>query len=218
MLESKIKTLLKAYKSAKDHNKQTGVSPCIVPFEDILDDLFGDRPMMGRSNTINVSSRSSATPLSPKRKCPPSFYENSAEKSLAISSSAPIADTAITMSSVSVAGPSTVPDRNFVVASPGSTAAMSSSVPKPSLKESLLRRRKSTKELLKEKEISCRKEIAVEKEKAKLERLKLKFEFLSKIEDRRDERTKQILDQKRELFHIELADRNRRQQEQFSQK
>lgn len=47
--------LLKAFKTARDNNCQTGAAVCVVPFMVQMEDLFGDRPMMSSSHTIGIS-------------------------------------------------------------------------------------------------------------------------------------------------------------------
>ena len=47
-----MKSLVRAYKSAKDNETQTGASPAVVPFQAELDEIFGDRPITGRSDVV----------------------------------------------------------------------------------------------------------------------------------------------------------------------
>lgn len=47
--------LLKAFKTARDNNSQTGAAACVVPFMEQMEDLFGDRPMLSSNHTIGIS-------------------------------------------------------------------------------------------------------------------------------------------------------------------
>lgn len=199
MLEGKIKSLLRAYKSAKDHNTETGAARYVVPYMKEMDDLFGDRPMMGRANTINVSARCSATPLKPK--CMSAIFPASpvplelgidvTELSLPADTSSATA-TDIIPSSVSIILPSSSPGPSSslqIATSPMAVAGLSSPISKiipdsdkDRLNSRLLRHRKSAKVIAKEKEELCRKENFAEKEKCKMERLQLKIEFLKEEE------------------------------------
>lgn len=48
-----MKSLMRSYKSAKDNAKSTGASTPVFPFLELMDDIFGDRPVAGCSHTIN---------------------------------------------------------------------------------------------------------------------------------------------------------------------
>lgn len=54
MVQTKIATLLRAYKAAADNERQTGSAPCVTPFMDIMDDLFGNRPIISNRHTLNM--------------------------------------------------------------------------------------------------------------------------------------------------------------------
>lgn len=232
MLEGKIKSLLRAYKSAKDHNAETGAARSVIPYMKEMDDLFGDRPMMGRANTINVSARCSATPLKPKcmsrsailpaSPVPPEVGIDVTELSFpARTSSATATDTIPSSVSIILSSSSPGPSSSRQIAtSPMAVAGLSmpisriiSDSDKDTLNSRLLKHRKSAKIIAKEKEELCRKEHFAEKEKCKMERLQLKIEFLREIENRREERAERALAQIRNLAEIELAERNRRHQE-----
>ncbi|XP_054091508.1 uncharacterized protein LOC105219286 [Zeugodacus cucurbitae] len=51
-----MRTLLSAYKSAKDNERQTGTSPCTVPYMQEMDDIFGDSSMVSVNHTINIGT------------------------------------------------------------------------------------------------------------------------------------------------------------------
>ncbi|XP_067636214.1 uncharacterized protein [Eurosta solidaginis] len=56
-LEAKIRTLLIAYKSAKDNNRQTGATYCQAPFIEEMDEIFGREPIISNSHSLNLGSR-----------------------------------------------------------------------------------------------------------------------------------------------------------------
>ncbi|XP_055851890.1 uncharacterized protein LOC129916123 [Episyrphus balteatus] len=49
-------TLLRAYKCAKDNAGATGASPCTPPFYEEMEEIFGDKPIHTRSESINIGS------------------------------------------------------------------------------------------------------------------------------------------------------------------
>ncbi|XP_055914407.1 uncharacterized protein LOC129947752 [Eupeodes corollae] len=55
-LEVKMQTLLRVYNDAKDNSSKTGASPCTVPFWEEMEDLFGDKPIHSKAETINFGS------------------------------------------------------------------------------------------------------------------------------------------------------------------
>lgn len=57
MLESKLRTLLNAYKAAKDNERQTGASPCPPPYMEEMDAIFGDRAHICSVNSIELGFR-----------------------------------------------------------------------------------------------------------------------------------------------------------------
>ncbi|XP_055910404.1 uncharacterized protein LOC129944763 [Eupeodes corollae] len=52
-LEVKIQTLVRAYKYAIDNNNRTGAAPCVAPFMEKMDELFGSKPIV--TNVHNVT-------------------------------------------------------------------------------------------------------------------------------------------------------------------
>lgn len=50
-----MKSLLRSYKTAKDNSNRTGAPTPIFPFLELMDDIFGDRPLTSCSHTINSS-------------------------------------------------------------------------------------------------------------------------------------------------------------------
>ncbi|XP_067638306.1 uncharacterized protein [Eurosta solidaginis] len=56
-LEAKMRTLLIAYKSAKDNNRQTGATYCQAPFMEEMDEIFGRKPIISNAHTLNLGSR-----------------------------------------------------------------------------------------------------------------------------------------------------------------
>ncbi|XP_055920512.1 uncharacterized protein LOC129952101 [Eupeodes corollae] len=57
-LEVKMQTLLRAYRDAKDNNGRTGASPCIAPFLEEMDELFGKKPNFAKSDSYNFGAKS----------------------------------------------------------------------------------------------------------------------------------------------------------------
>lgn len=53
--ESKLKSLLRAYKQASDNANRTGAGRSFVPFEKELDELFENRPIVSHNHTIGIS-------------------------------------------------------------------------------------------------------------------------------------------------------------------
>lgn len=51
-----MQTLLRAYKDSKDNASRTGASPCTAPFMDEMEDLFGDKPIHSKSESVNIGS------------------------------------------------------------------------------------------------------------------------------------------------------------------
>ncbi|XP_036340685.1 probable inactive serine/threonine-protein kinase slob2 [Rhagoletis pomonella] len=56
-LESKMRTLLQAYKSASDNNRSTGASPCFAPFMELMNEIFGRSPIISNDHTVHVGFR-----------------------------------------------------------------------------------------------------------------------------------------------------------------
>ncbi|XP_055914406.1 PH domain-containing protein DDB_G0287875-like [Eupeodes corollae] len=53
-----MQTLLRAYRDAKDNNGRTGASPCIAPFLEEMDELFGKKPNFAKSDSYNFGAKS----------------------------------------------------------------------------------------------------------------------------------------------------------------
>ncbi|XP_054085388.1 uncharacterized protein LOC128921526 [Zeugodacus cucurbitae] len=53
---AKMRTLLSAYKSTKDNERQTGTAPCTVPYMQEMDDIFCDSCMVSVNHTINIGT------------------------------------------------------------------------------------------------------------------------------------------------------------------
>ncbi|XP_049316901.1 uncharacterized protein LOC125779667 [Bactrocera dorsalis] len=49
-------TLLNAYKTAKDNEKQTGTSPCTVPYMREIDEIFAESCLVSNNHTINIGT------------------------------------------------------------------------------------------------------------------------------------------------------------------
>ncbi|XP_067615385.1 uncharacterized protein [Eurosta solidaginis] len=56
VLEAKMRTLLIAYKSAKDNNRQTGATSQ-APFMEEMDEIFGREAIISNSRTLNLGAR-----------------------------------------------------------------------------------------------------------------------------------------------------------------
>ncbi|XP_036317739.1 uncharacterized protein LOC118732732 [Rhagoletis pomonella] len=61
-LEGKMRTLLSAYKCAKDNASRTGAAPCIAPYMDEMEEIFGNSALLSNNHTLNVG-RCRAQPL-----------------------------------------------------------------------------------------------------------------------------------------------------------
>ncbi|XP_067637933.1 uncharacterized protein [Eurosta solidaginis] len=57
MLLSKFKNL-RAYKQSSDNNRRTGATPCYAPYSDLLDEIFGDIPVISNKHSINLYGKS----------------------------------------------------------------------------------------------------------------------------------------------------------------
>ncbi|XP_067625784.1 uncharacterized protein [Eurosta solidaginis] len=55
--EAKMRTLLIAYKSTRDNNRQTGATYGQAPFMEEMDEIFGREPIISNSHTLNLGSR-----------------------------------------------------------------------------------------------------------------------------------------------------------------
>ncbi|XP_036321999.1 translation initiation factor IF-2-like [Rhagoletis pomonella] len=53
-LEGKMRTLLSAYKCAKDNASRTGAAPCIAPNMDEMEEIFGYSALLSNNHTLNV--------------------------------------------------------------------------------------------------------------------------------------------------------------------
>ncbi|XP_049315790.1 uncharacterized protein LOC125779189 [Bactrocera dorsalis] len=51
-----MRTLLNAYKAAKDNEKQTGTSPCTVPYMREMDEIFGESCLVSNNHTLNIGT------------------------------------------------------------------------------------------------------------------------------------------------------------------
>lgn len=61
MVQTKMASLLRAYKAAVDNEGQTGAAPCVAPYMEIMGDLYGDKPIIGNSHTINMYGQQAAS-------------------------------------------------------------------------------------------------------------------------------------------------------------
>ncbi|XP_075151919.1 uncharacterized protein LOC142225960 [Haematobia irritans] len=61
-LENKMKSLLRAYKSAKDNAGRTGAGATCVPYMDELEELFGRQPTISNSHSLDVGIEQRCTP------------------------------------------------------------------------------------------------------------------------------------------------------------
>ncbi|XP_037931712.1 uncharacterized protein LOC119666501 [Teleopsis dalmanni] len=53
-LERKMRTLLSAFKAAKDNNRRTGASPCLPPYMELMNEIFGDKPIISNNHTATL--------------------------------------------------------------------------------------------------------------------------------------------------------------------
>lgn len=49
-----MRTLLSAYKASKDNANSTGASPCLPPFMQEMDEIFGDKPIISNTHTLHL--------------------------------------------------------------------------------------------------------------------------------------------------------------------
>lgn len=68
MLGLKFKGLLQAYKTAKDNAGQTGAGKGYIPYEEQLDEIFGDRPIITYQNVLGFSGVNVSQVALPVRK------------------------------------------------------------------------------------------------------------------------------------------------------
>lgn len=54
MLSAKFKNLVRAYKQSADNNSRTGATPCNAPFADLMEEIFGDNPVISNNHSINL--------------------------------------------------------------------------------------------------------------------------------------------------------------------
>lgn len=52
-----MRTLLQAYKAARDNNRSTGASPCFAPYMELMDEIFGNTPIISNDHTVHVGFR-----------------------------------------------------------------------------------------------------------------------------------------------------------------
>lgn len=55
MIINKIQSLLKAYKAAKDNARKTGAGPCVAPFMEEMDEIFGNKPIISNNHSLSLS-------------------------------------------------------------------------------------------------------------------------------------------------------------------
>lgn len=60
-VKAKMKTLLIAYKSSIDNNRQTGAEPCDAPFMSEMEEIFGCRPIISSPYTTSVGNETNST-------------------------------------------------------------------------------------------------------------------------------------------------------------
>ncbi|XP_017480151.1 PREDICTED: putative uncharacterized protein DDB_G0290521 [Rhagoletis zephyria] len=56
-LESKMRTLLQAYKAPSDNNRSMGASPCFAIFMELMEEIFERSPIISNNHTVHVSFR-----------------------------------------------------------------------------------------------------------------------------------------------------------------
>lgn len=66
LLNTKLKNLLRAYKSAKDGNKGTGNTLIKAPFEDLMEEIFGNNPIISNNHVLSLSGTETMA-LTPKK-------------------------------------------------------------------------------------------------------------------------------------------------------
>lgn len=54
MFEGRMRSLLQAYKAARDNNNRTGSSPCFAPYMELMDEIFGSSPIISNTHTLQL--------------------------------------------------------------------------------------------------------------------------------------------------------------------
>jgi len=54
--QNKMKVIVKAYKTAMDNSRQTGVGVITVPFIKVMDEIFGDKPTVSNPFSAHVGN------------------------------------------------------------------------------------------------------------------------------------------------------------------
>ncbi|XP_037930607.1 uncharacterized protein LOC119665457 [Teleopsis dalmanni] len=49
-----MRTLLSVFKAAKDNNRRTGASPCLPPYMELMNEIFGDKPIISNNHTATL--------------------------------------------------------------------------------------------------------------------------------------------------------------------
>ncbi|XP_053958338.1 cyclic AMP-responsive element-binding protein 3-like protein 1 [Anastrepha ludens] len=57
-LESKMRTLLHGYKTARENNRTSGATSSFAPYMELMDKIFGGCPMVSTDHTVHVGYRS----------------------------------------------------------------------------------------------------------------------------------------------------------------
>lgn len=282
MIENKIKGLLKAFKAAKDNNKRTGAAPCVMPFMDQMEELFGHRPSISSTHALNVSIKKNTIPLpvvlnrsitpavheqeidyleqpaqdtsdistsnndydttqhtntpststivdrgpSPARRLiynpstsstivdydtpPARRHTNNSATSTIVDRDFPPARLHINIPSTSTITEQTITERDIerhTPRAPSASAHLSQSSRTPHY------RRKTVKELLKDKELESRQLLAEMKESKKDERLQTKLNVIKEMEKKKEERHNESQNLKREILQKILENKNKRHEE-----
>ncbi|XP_067635193.1 uncharacterized protein [Eurosta solidaginis] len=177
-LESKMRTLLHAYKAANDNIRRAGVTPYFSPYMKIMNDIFGKSPTISNTHTIHVGSRPvKKEPLSPSLTCNSPMF----------SSSSPPSPTSSLLHTISPS-PMLPPTQNSPHISPPPSPVPSASANTTST----IRKKPSARQLYYEKKLELKKIEMEEKRKSRAEALqyfkellKEKFERDAQIEQRK---------------------------------
>ncbi|XP_036336234.1 uncharacterized protein LOC118746493 [Rhagoletis pomonella] len=55
-LEGKMRTLLSAFKCAKDNAGRTGATPCVAPYMEEMEEIFGNSALVANKHTLNAGT------------------------------------------------------------------------------------------------------------------------------------------------------------------
>lgn len=76
-LQIKMKNLLRAWKCSKDTNNTTGTAPCVAPFANIMEEIFGDSPKIAPKKRSSQKTKTKINTMQKKQ----TFWKSTPRKS-----------------------------------------------------------------------------------------------------------------------------------------